>query len=39
MSDMVLQIKENPKSLKNILGPMTTNLELREEMIGAYEKP
>jgi hypothetical protein len=33
MSDMVLQLKENPEFLANIMGPMTTNLELREQMI------
>jgi hypothetical protein len=38
ISDMVLQLKENPKSLANIMGPMTTNLELREEMIEHMKK-
>lgn len=38
MSDLVLQLKENPKFLANIMGPMTTNLELREEMIKHMKK-
>ena len=33
MSDMILQLKENSEFLANIMGPMTTNLELREQMI------
>jgi hypothetical protein len=33
MSDMILQLKKNPRFLGNIMGPMTTNLELREQMI------
>ena len=38
MSDMVLQLKENPEFLANIMGPMTTNLELREQMIEHMKK-
>jgi hypothetical protein len=38
ISDMVLQIKKNPKYLANIMGPMTTSLELREEMIANMKK-
>jgi hypothetical protein len=37
MSDMVLQLKGNPEFLANIMGPMTTNLELREQMIEHME--
>ena len=37
MSDMVLKLKENPKFLANIMGPMT-NLELRGEMIQHMKK-
>jgi hypothetical protein len=33
ITDMILQLKENPRFLANIMGPMTTNLELREQMI------
>jgi hypothetical protein len=33
MSDMVLQLKKNPEFLANIMGPMTSNLELREQII------
>jgi hypothetical protein len=33
MSDMILQLKNNPEYMANIMGPMTTNPELRKQMI------
>ena len=33
MSNMVLQLKENHEFIANIMGPMTTNPDLREKMI------
>lgn len=33
MSNMILKLKENPKFLENIMEPLTSNLELRGQMI------
>jgi hypothetical protein len=37
MDDWVLQIKDNPELLKNMLGPMTSDSELRDKMINTMK--
>lgn len=38
MGDWVSKMKENPKFLKNVMGPMTSDPELRQEMIEHMKK-
>ena len=38
MNDWILQMKENPELLTNMLGPMTSDPELRQKMISEMKK-